>query len=78
MSDNEGRIVAFLNIIPDYSPEECTYDMIRKTADAPDGAMDALIVRLIEFAKEKGYLFLNLGMVPMAGIENPKHSRACS
>ncbi len=74
LSDNEGRIVAFLNIIPDYSPEECTYDMIRKTADAPDGAMDALIVRLIEFAKEKGYLFLNLGMVPMAGIEKPENT----
>lgn len=74
LSDGEGRIVAFLNIIPDYTPEECTYDMIRKTADAPGGAMDALIVKLIEYAKEKGYLFLNLGMVPMSGIDNPENT----
>ncbi len=74
LSDNEGRIVAFLNIIPDYSPDECTYDMIRKTADSPGGAMDALIVRLIEYAREKGYLFLNMGMVPMAGIDKPENT----
>jgi phosphatidylglycerol lysyltransferase len=74
LSDNEGRIVAFLNIIPDYSPDECTYDMIRKTSDAPGGAMDALIVRLIEYAREKGYLFLNMGMVPMAGIDKPENT----
>jgi len=74
LSDNEGRIVAFLNIVPDYSPQECTYDMIRKTADAPGGAMDALIVRLIEYAREKGYLFLNMGMVPMAGIDKPENT----
>lgn len=74
LSDNEGRIVAFLNIIPDYSPDECTYDMIRKTADAPGGAMDALIVKLIEYAREKNYLFLNMGMVPMAGIEKPENT----
>jgi len=71
LADNEGRIVAFLNIIPDYTPDECTYDLIRKTADAPGAAMDALIVKLIEYAKEKGYQFLNFGMVPMSGIETP-------
>ena len=74
LTDNEGRIVAFLNIIPDYTPDECTYDMIRKTADAPGGAMDALIVRLIEYAREKAFHFLNLGMVPMSGIENPENT----
>ena len=74
LSDNEGRIVAFLNIIPDYSPAECTYDMIRKAADAPGGAMDALIVKLIEYAREKNYLFLNMGMVPMAGIDKPENA----
>jgi phosphatidylglycerol lysyltransferase len=74
VSDDQGRIVAFLNIIPDYTPEECTYDLIRKTADAPAAAMDALIVKLIEYAKQEGYCTLNLGMVPMAGIEKPENT----
>ncbi|MEO8823737.1 MAG: phosphatidylglycerol lysyltransferase domain-containing protein, partial [Ginsengibacter sp.] len=69
ISDSEGNVVAFLNIIPDYSPDECTYDLIRKTADAPGGCMDALIVKLVEYAKEKNYHYINMGMVPLTGME---------
>jgi phosphatidylglycerol lysyltransferase len=71
VEDGQGNIKAFLNIIPDFSPEECTYDLIRKTADAPGAAMDALIVRLIRYAKEKEQAFLNLGLVPLSGIATP-------
>jgi phosphatidylglycerol lysyltransferase len=63
--------VAFLNIIPDYAPGECTYDLIRKTGDAPGGCMDALIVELINYTKQKDLRHLNLGMVPLAGILQP-------
>ena len=35
VADAEGNIAAFLNIIPDYSPDECTYDLIRKTTNSP-------------------------------------------
>ena len=68
LMNGEGKIQAFLNIIPDYAEDECTYDLIRKTNDAPGAAMDALILKLIEYAKTKDKLFLNLGMVPMTGI----------
>lgn len=69
--DAETKVVAFLNIIPDFTPEECTYDMIRKTTDAPGGCMDALIVELIQYAKEKKLRYINLGLVPMTGFEKP-------
>lgn len=71
MTDTEGSMRAFLNIIPDYAEDECTYDLIRKTNDAPGAAMDALIIKLIEYAKGKEKLYLNLGMVPMSGIVQP-------
>lgn len=71
VEDAEGQVKAFLNIIPDFSPEECTYDLIRKTADAPGAAMDALIIRLIQYAKEKKQAYLNMGLVPLTGIEQP-------
>jgi phosphatidylglycerol lysyltransferase len=71
ISDAGGEVVAFLNIIPDYSPGECTYDLIRKTADAPGGCMDALIVKLVEYAKARNCQFINMGMVPMTGMEEP-------
>ena len=71
LADEQGNMQAFLNIIPDYAEDECTYDLIRKTNDAPGAAMDALILKLIEYAKTKDKLFLNLGMVPMTGITQP-------
>jgi len=73
ITDIEGEIVSFLNIVPDYTPEECTYDLIRKKRDAPGGCMDALIIKLIEYAKEKQCRFINLGLVPMTGITEPNN-----
>jgi phosphatidylglycerol lysyltransferase len=74
LTDATGTIKAFLNIIPDYAEDECTYDLIRKTNDAPGAAMDALIIKLIEYAKAKDKLFLNLGMAPMTGIIQPENT----
>lgn len=72
IADAEGNIAAFLNIIPDYSPDESTYDLIRKTADAPAGCMDALIIKMIDYAKENKCRYINLGLVPMTGIIEPQ------
>jgi phosphatidylglycerol lysyltransferase len=74
LNDENGNVKAFLNIIPDYAEDECTYDLIRKTDDAPAAAMDALIIKLIEYAKEQNRLFLNLGMVPLTGITEPDNT----
>src|SRR4029078_4310516 len=74
IQDEMGTVKAFLNVIPDFAPEECTYDLIRKTADAPGGCMDALIIELVKYAREKRLKYLNLGLVPMAGIEQPENT----
>ncbi len=74
ISDNEGQCMAFLNIIPYCAPDECSYDMIRKTENAPNGSTDALIVKLVEYAKNKKLKFINMGMTPMAGIEQPNNT----
>lgn len=74
LRDLENTLKAFLNIIPDFAPDECTYDLIRKTADAPGGAMDALIIEMVNYAKQKNMKYLNLGLVPMAGIDQPENT----
>ncbi len=74
LSDAEGAIKSFLNIIPNYTEDECTYDLIRKTNDAPGAAMDALIIKLIEFAKAHNKQYLNLGLVPMSGPAKPDNT----
>lgn len=71
VKDDSGRVQSFLNIIRDYTPEECTYDLIRKRLEAPGGCMDAMIVKLTEFAKEQKYKYLNLGMIPLNGMDQP-------
>jgi phosphatidylglycerol lysyltransferase len=72
--DAEQKLKAFLDIIPDFAPEEVTYDLIRKTMDAPGGCMDALIIELINHAKQKEAKYLNLGLVPMTGAEEPDNT----
>ncbi|UPQ76158.1 phosphatidylglycerol lysyltransferase domain-containing protein [Chryseobacterium nepalense] len=71
ISNPEGKCIAFLNIIPFCAPDECSYDMIRKTENAPNGSTDTMIVKLIEYAKSKNLKFINMGMTPMAGIKEP-------
>lgn len=70
----DEKIMAFLNIVPDYAEDECTYDLIRRTTDAPAAAMDALIVKLVEYAAENQKSFVNMGLVPMTGL--PKSNQA--
>ncbi len=72
LEDQEGQILAFLNIIPNYVPNETTYDLIRKNNDAPGGNMDLLILKLMEYCREKGLDYMNMGMAPFSGIENSK------
>ena len=73
VSDSEAEPVAFLNIIPSYKKDECTYDIIRKKKFTPGGVLDALIIKLIDFAKKSNFQFLNMGMVPFSGISEPQN-----
>ena len=69
----EEKIVAFLNVIPDYAPGEGTYDLIRKTQDAPGGVIDFITVELFKYLKSAGYTAVNLGLAPMSGIAEPQN-----
>ena len=64
----EEKIVAFLNIIPDYCKGEATYDLIRKTVDAPKGVMEFILIELIRYLKTRQVQYLNLGFAPLSGI----------
>lgn len=69
----EEKIVGFLNIIPDYAPEESTYDLIRKTSDAPNGVVDFLLVEMFKYEKLQGKRYVNLGFAPLSGIDSPQN-----
>ncbi|MGV8963274.1 MAG: phosphatidylglycerol lysyltransferase domain-containing protein [Candidatus Saccharimonadaceae bacterium] len=72
VENEEGKIVAFLNVIPSIKGE-LNFDLMRKTADAPNGTMDFLFISMMQHYKDKGYNSLNLGMVPFSGIDDPQN-----
>lgn len=71
IENKEEKVIAFLNIIPDYTKEEGTYDLIRKTADAPNGIIDFILIELFNYLKSQNLTAVNIGLAPMSGIENP-------
>ena len=72
VEDKEAKIIAFLNIIPDYAKNEGTYDLIRKTADAPNGVVDFILVELFNYFKSRNIRYVNIGFTPMSKISNPQ------
>ncbi len=71
IENKEEKIIAFLNIIPDFAENEGTYDLLRKTADAPNGIMDHILVELFKHFKNCGIRYVNLGFAPMSGLDDP-------
>lgn len=69
LENQEEKIIAFANIIPDYARGEGTYDLIRKTKDAPGTTLDAMMVEIIHYFKSENLQYLNIGMVPLSGAE---------
>jgi phosphatidylglycerol lysyltransferase len=71
VENSEEKIIAFLNIIPDNVKDEGTYDLLRKTADAPNGIMDHILVEMFLYFRTMGIRYVNLGFAPMSGIDDP-------
>jgi phosphatidylglycerol lysyltransferase len=71
IENNEEKIIAFLNIIPDYVKDEGTYDLLRKTSDAPNGIMDHILIELFKYFKANNIRYVNLGFAPMSGLDDP-------
>ena len=53
--DQEGRIQAFVNLIPSYCKGEATIDLMRHRTDAPNGIMDYLFAKLFLSLRELGF-----------------------
>jgi len=64
----DGRVCAFANIVPEYRLNEVTIDLMRHDRTAERGTMDVLFVRLIEWARTRGYGGFSLGLAPLAGV----------
>ncbi len=66
----EGRIVAFANIWRGQAGDELTVDLMRYSPQAPDNVMEYLFIQLMLYGRTEGFSHFNLGMAPLAGLEN--------
>lgn len=64
--DGEGRVAAFLNLIPSYREGLATVDLMRRRAGAANGVMDYLFAKAFLDLKQRGYSYFSLGMAPLA------------
>jgi phosphatidylglycerol lysyltransferase len=71
LENGDGKVLAFINLIPGGSAEEANFDLMRRTGDAPPGTMDFLFTHMFLHLKEKGFTACNLGFVPMSGLDHP-------
>jgi len=65
-----GQIVAFTNLWLSRTRDEFSIDLMRYGSEAPRGVMDYLFIELMLWGKQEGYRWFNLGMAPLAGLEN--------
>ena len=66
----DGRVVAFTNLWRGQPGDELTVDLMRYSSQAPDSVMEYLFIQLMLYGRAEGFSHFNLGMAPLAGLEN--------
>jgi phosphatidylglycerol lysyltransferase len=72
--DTTGTVLAFINLIS-VDRSEITGDLMRHRTDVPNGVMDYLFAKLFEYAKQRGYARVSLGMAPMTGFQEHEEAQ---
>lgn len=68
--DAAHTIQAFVNIVPaGFDKVEATYDLLRQSSKSLSNVNDYLLIKLIEELKTRGYHKLNMGLSPLAGLD---------
>lgn len=68
LRDAGGDIVAFANIWRTQDRSELSVDLMRHLPIAPYGAMDLLLVNLMQWGAANGFDHFNLGLAPLSGL----------
>lgn len=66
----DDRIFAFANVWHTENFHELSIDLMRYRDESPNGIMEFLMVSLMQWGKENGYRWFNLGMAPLSGLED--------
>jgi phosphatidylglycerol lysyltransferase len=69
----ERSIVAFANLVCEYQQNEIALDLMRRRHPVENGVMEFLFVALLQWARERGYATVNLGMSALYGVGEDTH-----
>jgi phosphatidylglycerol lysyltransferase len=73
--DAAGTIQAFLNHVPqEFDTHEATYDLLRQSNQSMSNINDYLLMQFIAKLATDGYKQLNLGLCPLAGLDEKDDS----
>lgn len=73
VTDRNGKILAFINLISS-TPGEIAGDLMRRGTETPNGITDYLLLKLIQYAGERGYGRVGLGLAPLTGFNIGEHA----
>ena len=74
VESEQGKIIAFANVIPEYQKNEITIDLMRKLQETEHGVMEFLFVSLFQHYKELNYDSFNLGLSALSGLKEDRES----
>ncbi len=69
VEDAEGRVLAFVNLIPEYGRGGLAVDLMRFVDGAPAETMLFLFVRLLERLRDRGLARADLGLSALSGLD---------
>lgn len=72
--DKDSQIIAFSNVMPTYTKEMISIDLMRYATSAPSGVMDFLFLSLFQDLQQEAYETFNLGMAPFSNVGTSRHS----
>lgn len=67
--DKRDKIIAFTTKTPSYKSGELIIDVVRYLPGLANGAIEYLVMCVIEMAAQEGYKLLNMGVTPLSGID---------
>ena len=69
--EKAGAVVAFANLWKGAAQSELSVDLMRyDPAMAPNGVMEFLFIEMMNWGRDQGYQWFDLGMAPLSGIED--------
>jgi phosphatidylglycerol lysyltransferase len=64
------NVIAFANLWCGAHREELSVDLMRYLPGAPAGVMEFLFIELMQWGRQEGFKWFNLGMAPLSGVDD--------